>query len=72
MMCTAPTQSWGNPVERVLSVLNLGLHGVALARKEMDDEEYEKTFKTCNGLSVVRKIAENHEEVVDIGVCGGR
>ena len=25
VMRTAPTQSWGNPVERVMSVLNLGL-----------------------------------------------
>ena len=32
-MRTAPTQSWANPVERVMSVLNLGLQGVALASK---------------------------------------
>jgi hypothetical protein len=38
VMCTASTQSWGNPVERVLSVLNLGLQGVALARDELEDE----------------------------------
>ena len=66
VMRTAPTQSWGNPVERVMSVLNLGLQGVALARKEMDDEEYEKEFKSCNGMSAVRKVAEKHEEVVEV------
>ena len=31
----------------------------------MDDEEYEKEFKTCNGMSAVRKVAENHEEVAE-------
>jgi hypothetical protein len=37
VMRTAPTQSWGNPVERVMHVLNLGLQGVALARDEMTE-----------------------------------
>ncbi len=44
VMRTAPTQSWSNPEERVISVLNLGLQGVALAREEMA-EEYETEFK---------------------------
>ncbi len=43
VMRTAPTQSWGNPEERVMSVLNLGLQGVALARDEMT-EVCEKDF----------------------------
>jgi hypothetical protein len=51
-----------------MSVLNLGLQGVALARKEMDDEEYEKEFKSCNGMSAVRKVAEKHEEVVEVAL----
>jgi len=33
VMRKAPTQRWGNSVERVMSVLNLGMQGVALARK---------------------------------------
>ena len=32
---TVPTQSWFNPIERVMSVLNLGFQGVALARDEL-------------------------------------
>ena len=32
----------------------------------MDDEEYEKEFKSCNGMSAVRKVAEKHEEVVEV------
>jgi hypothetical protein len=60
VMRTAPTQSWGNPVERVMSVLNLGLQGVALVRDEMT-EVYEKEFKKCNSMSSVRKVAEEYE-----------
>ena len=41
VMRMAPTQSWANPVERVMYVLNLGLQGVALSREVMD-EEFEK------------------------------
>ncbi len=66
VMRTAPTQSWGNPVERVMSVLNLGLQGVALAREELIEENYEKEMKRCNGMSAVRKVAETHEEVVEM------
>jgi hypothetical protein len=66
VMRTAPTQSWGNPVERVMSVLNLGLQGVALAREEMIEEVYEKQMKRCNGMSAVRKVAETHEQVVEM------
>jgi hypothetical protein len=60
VMRTAPTQSWKNPVERVMSVLNLSLQGVALARQEMA-EVYENDFKKCKGMSSVRKVAEAHD-----------
>jgi len=59
VMRTAPTQSWANPVERVMSVLNLGLQGVALAREEMADE-YKKEFKKCNGMNAVRNVAKDY------------
>jgi len=32
---TAPNQSYNNPAERVMSLLNLGLQNVALSRTEM-------------------------------------
>ncbi len=38
VMRTAPTQSWANPVQRVMSVLNLGLQGVALAKFEIEKD----------------------------------
>ena len=38
VMRTAPTQSWANPAERAMSILNLGLQGVALSREVMAKE----------------------------------
>jgi hypothetical protein len=42
-----------------MSVLNLGLQGVALAREEMVDE-YENEFKKCNGMNAVRNVAKDY------------
>lgn len=53
---TAPYHSYKNPVESVMSVLNLGLQCVALAPAEMP-EEYEAEVKKCSSLSDIRKIA---------------
>ena len=36
--CTVPFHSWWNPVERIMSIVNLGLQAVGLARKEMDEK----------------------------------
>jgi hypothetical protein len=58
---TAPYHSWRNPVERIMSVLNLGLQYVALARLEMP-EEYEHEANKCNTLTELRKIAKRKEE----------
>ena len=49
-----------------MSVLNLGLQEVTLAREEMIEEDYEKQMKICNGMSEVRKVAEIHEQVVEM------
>ena len=54
---TAPFHSWRNPVERIMSLLNLGLQCVGLARKEMP-EKYEAEGARCNSLLELRKIAE--------------
>ena len=40
---TAPGQSFINPVERVMSLLNVALYGVSLERTRMDDQ-YETIF----------------------------
>ncbi len=53
---TAPYHSWRNPVERVMSILNLGLQCVGLARAEMP-EAFENEVAKCNTLSEIRRIA---------------
>lgn len=58
---TAPYHSWRNPVERVMSVLNLGLQCVALARKEMSSE-FESEVSKCNNLAELRRVAEGKAE----------
>jgi len=40
---TAPSNSWANPVERIMSILNLGLQGVGVMRRKMDDQ-FEETL----------------------------
>ena len=49
---TCPYQTWTNPAERVMSVLNLTLQNVSLERKEMD-EEAEKLIKNKNNMHAV-------------------
>lgn len=53
---TAPYHSWRNPVERIMSVLNLGLQCVGLARSKMPDD-FEQEVGKCNNLSELRNIA---------------
>lgn len=53
---TAPQNSYRNPVERIMSVLNLGLQSIGLMRLEMS-EEFEKLIKNCNSMEDVRNAA---------------
>ena len=46
---TAPSHSWRNPVERIMSTLNLGLQSVHLMREEMDSE-FEDRSRKCSSL----------------------
>lgn len=39
---TRLNQSWTNPAERIMLILNLGLQKVPLERQEMDDTFWEK------------------------------
>lgn len=54
---TAPSHSWSNPVERIMSILNLGLQCVGLMREKGDDE-FEKVAAKCNSLSTLREAAK--------------
>ena len=65
---TIPTQSWTNPVERVMFILNLALSNCALARDLMDDD-FEKKMKKCNSMSSVRKHAATLDSAVALVVA---
>ena len=52
---TAPCHSWRNPVERVMSLLNLGLQCVGLMRTEMP-AQYERAIKNCNSMADIRRV----------------
>jgi len=54
---TPPGHSWKNPVERIMSILNLGLQCVGLICQEMDGE-LEEIMSKCNSMNDIRKAAE--------------
>ena len=59
---TCPYQSWTNPAERIMSVLNLALQNVSLERNLMD-EESEKLVKNDNNVKAVRETIRRHPEM---------
>ena len=65
---TAPYHSWRNPVERIMSIINMGIQCIGLMRKEAKDE-YESVIVKCNNMSQLRAAAEKKsglaEEVLD-------
>ena len=54
---TAPSHSWRNMVERVMSTLNLGLQCLGLMR-EKGDSDFEAEAAKCNNLVVLRDAAD--------------
>ena len=50
---TAPQNSYRNPVERVMSLLNIGLQAVGVMRQEMA-ESFEKVIHECNSMQEIR------------------
>ena len=40
---TAPSNSWANPVERIMSIVNIGLQGVGVMRQKGSDN-FEKAI----------------------------
>ncbi|CAG2243123.1 unnamed protein product [Mytilus edulis] len=70
MICVArtpPQNSWKNPAERIMSILNLGFQSLGLMREKT--EHYEKQLDSANSLGEIRKLAEKYptieEEVLD-------
>ena len=61
---TAPNHSWKNPVERVMSIINLGLQCIGMMRKE-GSPEFEKAIKNAKNLKALREASkETHQDEV--------
>ena len=58
---TAPVHSWRNPVERIMSMLNLGLQCVTLTR-ERGDDEFEAEAGKCSSLATLSDSAKRRPE----------
>lgn len=61
---TCPNQSWTNPAERVMSILNLALQNVSLERQEMD-EAFERRLINKKNIKAVRSEIEFCPELKD-------
>lgn len=60
---TAPCHSWKNPVERIMSIVNLGLQCVGMMRRE-GSNNFERSVKNANNLEEVRKATSDCKEEV--------
>lgn len=73
---TPPMNSWKNPPERIMSILNLAQQSVGLMRKEQS-EDFEKKVKSLSSISQLRDLAsqsiEYKQEMMDsfepVNVC---
>lgn len=70
----APGQSWQNPVERVMAILNIGLQNCALERnKTAEDMEnllkrcssMENLLKRCSSMAEIRKAGEKNPQLAE-------
>ncbi len=60
---TAPSHSWANPVERIMSIVNLGLQSIGIMRSQMDDS-LEKNFNKCKSLKSIRTVCSSFQDDV--------
>lgn len=61
---TAPGHSWANPVERIMSVLNLAFQKTALSREECS-ADVEQILRSCDGMKDIRNKANRMEKRKD-------
>ena len=54
---TVPNRSWKNPVERVMSIINLDLQCIDMMRKE-GSPEFEKAIKNANNLKALQEASK--------------
>ena len=65
---TAPHHSYRNPVERIMSILNLGLQSVGVARRRLETPSEEEQLQKCGSISQVRELAQKQglkESIID-------
>ena len=55
---TAPNQSYNNPEERIMSLLNLALQNTAYEREAMTDPVLESRMKQLTSVKAIRRAAE--------------
>ena len=55
---TAPHNSYRNPVERIMSLLNIGLQSVGLMREKMPDD-MESAMSQASNMEEIRKVAQS-------------
>ena len=58
---TPPQNSWKNPVERIMSIVNIGLYGVGSMRTEYPT--CEGILSSASNMKEIRKLAKIHPEV---------
>ena len=61
----AANRSSLHPVEKVNCIINLALNGVALARDDQGDPNFEKLLKSCKSMADIRKNAEHNPGLID-------
>ena len=59
-VCTPPYNSWKNPVERIMSILNIAFQGMGVVRGET---AYDDQLKNCNNMKQVRSLAQSVPEL---------
>ena len=59
---TAPNQSYANPAERIMSLLNIALQNVALARTEMSDI-LESRVKSLSNMKQIRNAINKNDKL---------
>ena len=62
---TPPYNSWKDPAERIMSLLNIGLQSVGLVRNAIEDQDLERKLTMCSNMSEIRQLAEKEPSIKD-------
>ncbi len=60
---TAPSHSWANPVERIMSIVNLGMQCVGVMREQVS-EKFEKAAEKFKSLKDLRQHCSHYKSDV--------